>query len=155
MPIPYIIFVVRTMSVEPNISCGAILLHMEICDGHVEQNCFTSQATLLYVTKLPVVWSNFVMWSNDKLLHIPNVAPCDKFTMYAVLSRFALFWHNIHFVAIYALLCEANKKTKILVHGAIMANINTWMVLGTSNQCTLSSSSLRDPNFENREARNL
>ena len=88
MPIPHIIFVVRTMSVEPNISCGAILLHMEICDGHVEQNCFTSQATLLYVTKLPVVWSNFVMWSNDKMLHIPNVAPCDKFTMYAVLTQY-------------------------------------------------------------------
>ena len=52
------------------------------------------------------MWGNFVMWSNDNLLHICDVehfvilhmehfAPHDKFTMYAVLSLFVLFWHNI------------------------------------------------------------
>ena len=37
----YLSRTLRTLSVEQQISCGAILLHMEIFDGHVEQNCFT------------------------------------------------------------------------------------------------------------------
>ena len=41
----------RTLSVEQNFSCGAILLHMKIVDGHMEQNCFTWQAILLHMNK--------------------------------------------------------------------------------------------------------
>ena len=66
------------------------------------------------MTKLFVVWSNFGMCVNDKLLLIPNFDSCDKFTMYAVLSWFTLFWRKIHFVAIYALLCGAKNNPKIL-----------------------------------------
>ena len=47
------------------------------------------------MTKLLVMWSNFIMSSNDKLLHICNVeqftfkiAPRHKFTMYADLRCF-------------------------------------------------------------------
>ena len=72
----YLSRTLRTMSVEPNISCGAILLHMKICIGHVEQNCFTSQATLLYVTKLPVILSCGAMTNcstYQMLLHVTNL----------------------------------------------------------------------------------
>ena len=41
------------------------------------------------------MWSNFVMWINYNLFPVPYFAPHDKFTMYAVLSLFVLFWHNI------------------------------------------------------------
>ena len=54
------------------------------------------------------------MWINDTFFLLPNFAPHDKFTMYAVLSWFTLFWRKIHFVAIYALLCGANINPKIL-----------------------------------------
>ena len=79
----YLSRTLRTLSVEQK--CGAILLRMEIFDAHVEQNCFTSQVTLPHKAKLFVMWSNFVMWINDKLFLLPNFAARDKFTMYAVL----------------------------------------------------------------------
>ena len=94
---------------------------------HVEQFCFTwkllmvmwnknftSQANLLHMTKLFVMWSNFVMWIYYKLFPVPNFAPHDKFTMYAVLTWFTLFRRKIHFVAIYVLLCGAKINPKIL-----------------------------------------
>ena len=37
------------------------------------------------MTKLFVVWSNFGMCMNEKLLLLQSFDPCDKFTMYAVL----------------------------------------------------------------------
>ena len=54
-----------------------------------------------------------------KLLHICNVellviAPHDKFTIYAALSWFTLFWHKINLVAIYAFLCGAKITQNIL-----------------------------------------
>ena len=62
---------------------------------HVDQNCSTLQSILHHVTKLLVMWSNLIMLSNEKLLHICNldqftfkIAPCDKFTMYAVLTQY-------------------------------------------------------------------
>ena len=79
----YLSRTLRTLSVEQK--CGAILLRMEIFDAHVEQNCFTSQVTLPHKAKLFVMWSNFVMWINDKLFLLPNCAARDKFTMDAVL----------------------------------------------------------------------
>ena len=79
---------------------------------HVDKNCSTWQSILHHVTKLLVMWSNFIMLSNEKLLHIWKldqftfkIAPHDKFTMCAVFLWFTLFWRNISFVAIYALLC--------------------------------------------------
>ena len=44
----YIIFVADAADIVR----GAILLHREIVDGHVEQNCFPLQAILLHLTKL-------------------------------------------------------------------------------------------------------
>ena len=94
----YLSRTLRTLSVEQQISCGAILLHMEIFDGLVEQNRFTWQAILPHKTKLFVLWSNFVMWINDKLVLVPNFAVRDKFKMYAVLKWFTLFWREINFL---------------------------------------------------------
>ena len=37
------------------------------------QNCSTWQAILHHMAQLFVMWSNLIMWSNDKLLHICNV----------------------------------------------------------------------------------
>ena len=104
----------RTLSVEQKCSCGAILLHMKFFRGHVEQNYFTWQSFMLHMTKPLVMWSNFGVWINDKLLLLPNFGPCDKFTMCAVLLWFTLFWRRIHFVAIYALLCGAKNNQQIL-----------------------------------------
>ena len=119
----------RTLSVEQKCSCGAILLHMKFFNGHVEQNCFPWQSILLHMTKLLVMWSNFGMWINDKLLLMPNFDPRDKFTMYAVLSWFTLFWCKIHFVAIYALLCGAKNNQQIL---SVEHKWQIWCMLGLS-----------------------
>ena len=55
---------------------------------HVDQNCSTWQSILHHMTKLLVMWSNFIMLSNEKLLYICyldqftfKIAPHDKFTM--------------------------------------------------------------------------
>ena len=66
--------------------------------------CSTWKMLMVMWNKI-VVWSNLVMWNNDNFLHISYFAPRDKFTMFAVLSWFMLFWRKIHFDAIYALLC--------------------------------------------------
>ena len=81
-------------------SCGTKLLHMT-------SYLAPHDTIVCHVEKLQ-------MWINDTFFLLPNFAPHDKFTMYAVLSWFTLFWRKIHFVAIYALLCGANINPKIL-----------------------------------------
>ena len=67
------------------------------------------------------------MWINDTFFLLPNFAPHDKFTMYAVLSWFTLFWRKIHFVAIFALLCGANINPKIL---SVEQKWQIWCMVG-------------------------
>ena len=124
----YLSRTLRTLSVEQQISCGAILLHMEIFDGLVEQNHFTWQAILPHKTKLFVLWSNFVMWINDKLLLVPNFAVRDKFKMYAVLKWFTLFWREIFF-------CDLRTFEKI-----IFWPISTQWTVRTLDICSFASS---------------
>ena len=124
----YLSRTLRTLSVEQQISCGAILLHLDIFDGLVEQNRFTWQAILPRKTKLFVLWSNFVMWINDKLLLVPNFAVRDKFKMFAVLKWFTLFWREIFF-------CDLRTFEKI-----IFWPISTQWTVRTLDICSFASS---------------
>ena len=71
------------------------------------------------------MWGNFVMWCNDSLLHIcdveqfailhmENVAPHDKFTMYAVLSLFGRIFicHDSRIISVWSKKKPKNPKYK-------------------------------------------
>ena len=68
---------------------------------------------------------------------LPKPAPPYIFTMYAV-----LFWHNIHFVAFYALLCGAKINPKILSVQQKITNIMydlVWTKLKKRNLVVVES----------------
>ena len=99
-------------------SCGTKLLHMT-------SYLAPHDTIVCHVEKLQ-------MWINDTFFLLLNFAPHDKFTMYAVLSWFTLFWRKIHFVAINALLCGANINPKIL---SVEQKWQIWCMVSTcSNQ---------------------
>ena len=79
-------------------------------------NCVTWQAILHHMTICFCNVEQFFMWSFGKLLHICNVelfaiTPQEKFTMYAVLSWFTLFWRKTNFLFRFKHFCVKQKLT--------------------------------------------
>ena len=70
----------------------------------------------LHMTKLFVVWSNFVMWINDKLLLVPNIAA----NLQCMLFYSGLRWFDEKSILLrYTQFCvEQKNKPKNLVRGA-------------------------------------